>query len=124
MNEKVIKRDEHGLNPRVNGVGIEEVQGRTGWAVFTGCDGEDAFFRAFFGTRDEARGYVDLCLKLDADHDMHLSDGDVCVVPAAIVDGQIIAAKHFDDREGAEAVIAAAGLDGVEAAFMRHELAR
>ena len=97
----MIERDEHGHPKSINEVDLEEVTERTGWAVFTGCEGETAHFHAFFASREDAYAYITSRECTDHDSDRYLCDPGVA--PAVLADGSIIAANHYDDVKGARA---------------------
>jgi hypothetical protein len=77
---------------------LEEADVRAGWAVFTGCEGDDPHFHAFFPARVTAERYLATCRSLGPDHDAWLCDADIA--PASIVDGRIVTANSFDWVEG------------------------
>jgi len=99
-------REEH----RIGDVLIEHIDQPTGWAVFTGCEGEDPSFHAYFATLEGAELFLKACRNPDSD--TYLCDPTI--VPAALVDGEIVIANHCIDVEGAEAVVKAAGLGELE----------
>lgn len=106
MSLERLERDEHGFESVVGGdgdsVGIERVDQATGWAVYSGCDGEDPTFVAFFARRDMAELYIKAC-QADSDADWYMTDPDLA--PAVLDDREILVANHFDNAKGAEAVI-------------------
>ncbi len=110
---KIVRVDDRIVS--VGDVLIETVDARPGWAVFTGCDGEEPHFHAFFATRADAEQYLKFC-DADPDSDAYLCDPDIA---PAVAD--IIAANHFDYAEGAAAVVEAAHLTVHEAEDFRAE---
>jgi len=98
-----------------NGVEIETVCQHTGWAVFTGADGDEVHFIAYFTSYDRAIDYIAKCK--GPDDEFHLMDGDASVVPAVIdpSDGTIMWANTGDLEKGAEALCIRHGIDPYDA---------
>jgi hypothetical protein len=89
-----------------NGTAIETELQHTGWAVFTGCEGDEVHFVAYFADHQRAQAYIDMCVKLDSESDYKMMDGDASVVPAIIDpdDGAIMWANTGALEQGAEAL--------------------
>lgn len=107
----------------VDGEGTVEVVSvtePTGWAIFTGCDGEDPTFHAFFADLDDAERYVSMCA--DPDSDSYMCDPDIA--PAIVNNRTILVGNHFDRAVGAEAVIKASGLTDFDVVGLRAEARR
>jgi hypothetical protein len=115
-----LERDEHGHPKDIGEVTIEEVQQRTGWALFTGCDGEVAHFHAFFACKADAERYIEHCQK-DTEGDEYMCDPGLA--PAAVIDGHIVAANHYDDELGAGVMVRASGVYGEDAERLCKEAA-
>jgi hypothetical protein len=84
-------------------VDVEKVDQKTGWALFTGCEGEDAHFVAFFADRERAERYMAFCHK-DSDSDDFMHEGDACVVPALVHGGHLCAANRYNAELGIRAI--------------------
>lgn len=70
-------------------VEIEVHEKVRGWAVFGGCDGEDAFLHAFFVGKEDAEAECD---RLFADEDF---GDDWTVIPCFV--HELVAPNHYDD---------------------------
>ena len=83
---------------------------RVGWAVFSGCEGEDPVLRAFVDTKSCAEALIAGTTK-DGDDDVSvIFDGGVS--PAYMMpDGRVIIGNDYRDKE---AIAALADLVGIE----------
>ena len=78
---------------------IEREEVRIGWAVVSGCEGEEMHFIAFFAARDRAWDYLPKC-RASADDEFYLMDGDTTVVPACIDEkGTMLICNSYEERE-------------------------
>jgi ribosomal protein L37AE/L43A len=106
-----------------NGVAVETELQHTGWAVFTGCDGDTVHFVAYFADYRRAQAYIDMCEKLDSESDWKMMDGDASVVPAIIdpEDGAIMWANTGALEQGAEALCQRHGIEPYDASVFIKE---
>ena len=109
-----------------HGVVIETELQHTGWAVFTGCEGDEVRFVAYFADYDRAQAYIDMCEKLDSESDYKMMDGDASVVPAIIdpEDGAIMWANTGALEQGAEALCARHHIAPYDASLFAKEARR
>lgn len=117
-NGTTLKRDEYGHPKDIGEVRVEEVEERCGWALFILCEGDIVYFHSFWKRKADALRYIDIC---NADHDSDDYMTDHGLAPAAIIDGRIVAANHYDDELGANVVLRAAGINGEDAERLREE---
>lgn len=102
-------------------VKVERYDQRTGWAVFTGCEGDDPTIVAFFFARKMADGYL-TATQRDPESDEFLCDP--AIAPAAITnDGVIVVANDYRDELCVEAVLQAAEINDFDATQLRKEVA-
>jgi hypothetical protein len=96
------EKDGKGLND----VDIETLCQHTGWAVFSGAEGDEVHFIAYFDSYARAAHYIKVCETLDSESDYRLMLGDAAVVPAVIDpdDGTIMWANTGALEQGAEAL--------------------
>jgi hypothetical protein len=107
-------------NDRVDDVNIETQDDRTGWALFTGSEGEDPTFVAFFQHRSMAESYIEACSK-DSDAPWYLFEP--CIAPAVVTADGILVANHYDLLLGAKALAKKAGLSDYHSKRLRQEAA-
>ena len=112
-----IERDERPKS--IGEVSLEPVSERVGWAVFTGVEGEEPHFHAFFARREDAARYAFGPASKAGDEEGWLFDPGIA--PAAIIDGEIFAANHYDDELSAGVLLRAAGVHGEDADRFREE---
>jgi hypothetical protein len=96
----------------IDGVAIESHERAiAGWAVYSGCEGDDPSLVAFVTRRELADAMLPL---KDADGEVRIFDG--CVVPAVLLADNtacagLFSSNHFDDERSVVALAKRFGLD-------------
>jgi hypothetical protein len=90
----------------------ESIELNVGWAVMSGCDGEDLHFVAFFRRRDRAIAYEQSCRE-STNEDLVLIDCDSAVVPAIVTDGRVLLANSFEERKVMQTMAEHVRRDGI-----------
>ena len=113
--------EKDGVSP--NGTAIETELQHTGWAVFTGCEGDEVHFVAYFADYRRAEDYIESCVKADPESDFKMMDGDASVVPAIIdpEDGAIMWANTGALEQGAAALCERHNIDPYDASVFLKE---
>jgi hypothetical protein len=113
------EKDGKGLND----VDIETLCQHTGWAVFSGADGDQVHFIAYFDSYARAAHYIKVCEALDSESDYRLMLGDAAVVPAVIdpEDGTIMWANTGALEQGAEALCKRHSIEPYDASIFLKE---